>query len=409
MVCVNVSPRVALVDERVSITVTGLRPVQRVTVQSWLKQGEAVFRSNAHFLADGQGQIDVSHHVSYGGTYRGVDSMGLFRSMKPVPGASRKTRILKDDVMTPLVFTLSVMDGHIAFDDLQLPRTVELATGELERWYKHPTVHRIVVREGPLRGTLFLPPGEGPFPGLIDMSGSIGGLVEYRAALLASRGFACFALSYFRYDDLPSSMADIDFDYILGAVDWLASHPHVQVGGIGVIGASKGGEVAFLLGMTTNKIRCSCQHCFEQYFCDNTACKLNVGDILMLNTNNLKYTDEGVYLKDNLSYGIEVIPAWKNNAQILYLLGEDDGVMPIDHAKYFIETCPEEKRKNIELVSYPGTGHRIEPPYMPMYRTLYHPVLGMTLVVGGHPEAHAAAEEDAWRRLLNFLHKHLPH
>lgn len=94
--------------------------------------------------------------------HSGIDSMGLFWSMKPVPGASRKTRILKDDVMTPLVFTLSVMDGHIAFDDLQLPRTVELATGELERWYKHPTVHRIVVREGRLRGTLFLPPGMHP-------------------------------------------------------------------------------------------------------------------------------------------------------------------------------------------------------------------------------------------------------
>lgn len=53
--------------------------------------------------------------------------------------------------------------------------------------------------------------------------------------------------------------------YFQGAVDWLASHPHVQVGGIGVIGASKGGEVAFLLGMTTDKVNMFLQP--MSYYC----------------------------------------------------------------------------------------------------------------------------------------------
>ena len=44
--------------------------------------------------------------------------------------------------------------------------------------------------------------GEGPFPGVIDMFGMIGGLVEYKAALMASRGFAALALAYFGYEDL---------------------------------------------------------------------------------------------------------------------------------------------------------------------------------------------------------------
>lgn len=42
-----------------------------------------------------------------------------------------------------------------------------------------------------------------------------GGLVEFRAALLASKGFAVFALSYFGYDDLPNSVSDLDVDYFL--------------------------------------------------------------------------------------------------------------------------------------------------------------------------------------------------
>lgn len=38
--------------------------------------------------------------------------------------------------------------------------------------------------------------GPGPFPGLLDLWGGGGNLVEYRAALLASHGFASMAIDY---------------------------------------------------------------------------------------------------------------------------------------------------------------------------------------------------------------------
>ncbi|XP_046559282.1 acyl-coenzyme A thioesterase 1-like [Haliotis rubra] len=278
--------------------------------------------------------------------------MGLFWSMKPVPGISKDLFLRKSDVTTPLVFRLSVIDDHIPLEDLQLATPVVLATEEVERWYKHYAVRRTVVREGSKRGTLFMPEGEGPFPGIIDMFGSTGGLKESRAALLASRGFASYALPFFGYDDLPPTLADFDFDYVLDAVDWFASHPSVRQGGIGVVGISKGGELALLLGMATNK-------------------------------------------------------AWKNNAKILYLCGNDDGVWMDTYAEKFMETCPEEKRKNVELVIYPGAGHFIQPPYTPVCRAMYHKTLDIMLVMGGQPEAHAAAQEDAWTRLLHFLLKHV--
>ena len=56
--------------------------------------------------------------------------------------------------------------------------------------------------------------GEGPFPGVIDMFGGVGGLYDARAALLASRGFAAFSLAYFAYDDLPASM-DLNLEYFM--------------------------------------------------------------------------------------------------------------------------------------------------------------------------------------------------
>ena len=57
--------------------------------------------------------------------------------------------------------------------------------------------------------------GQGPFPGVIDMFGGVGGIVEFRAALLASHGFACLSLPYFMYQDLPDSLFDVEFEYFL--------------------------------------------------------------------------------------------------------------------------------------------------------------------------------------------------
>ena len=59
---------------------------------------------------------------------------------------------------------------------------------------------------------LFLP-GPGPFKAVIDMFGSSGGLIDFRAALFASRGFVAYSLPYFRYEDLPETMANLDLDY----------------------------------------------------------------------------------------------------------------------------------------------------------------------------------------------------
>ena len=55
-------------------------------------------------------------------------------------------------------------------------------------------------------GTLFLPPGEGPFPAVINMYGGInrGGVIEDKAAMYASRGLASLALAYFALPGLAT-------------------------------------------------------------------------------------------------------------------------------------------------------------------------------------------------------------
>ena len=58
---------------------------------------------------------------------------------------------------------------------------------------------------------LFFVTDGGPYHGIIDMFGGIGGTVEHRAALLASRGFATLALQYIDVEDGFTIQTDLDY------------------------------------------------------------------------------------------------------------------------------------------------------------------------------------------------------
>ena len=59
------------------------------------------------------------------------------------------------------------------------------------------------------------------------MFADIGGLIEYRASLLASHGFAALALAYCDYEDLPLHPEKIELEYFEEAVNFLLRHPKV--------------------------------------------------------------------------------------------------------------------------------------------------------------------------------------
>lgn len=59
------------------------------------------------------------------------------------------------------------------------------------------------------------------------MFGGAGGLIEFRASLLASRGFAVLAVAFFAYDDLPLVLKEVDLEYFEEATNLLLKHPKV--------------------------------------------------------------------------------------------------------------------------------------------------------------------------------------
>ncbi|XP_059995691.1 acyl-coenzyme A thioesterase 2, mitochondrial-like isoform X3 [Lagenorhynchus albirostris] len=234
-------------DEPVRIAVRGLAPGQPVTLRASLRdEKDALFRAHARYCADAHGQLDLERAPALGGSFTGLEPMGLLWALEP---EKPLLRLVKRDVQTPFAVELEVLDGHDPEAGGLLGRAVN------ERDFLAPGVRREPVRSGRVRATLFLPPGPVPFPGIVDISGTGRGLPEYRASLLAGKGFAVMALAYYNYEDLPKSIENLHLEYFEEAMNYLLNHPQVKGPGVGLLGISKGGELclsmaSFLKGIT---------------------------------------------------------------------------------------------------------------------------------------------------------------
>ncbi|KAM4663832.1 acyl-coenzyme A thioesterase 3 isoform 3-T3 [Discoglossus pictus] len=226
-VSIEVSPEAGLADEKLHIQVLGLIPRQQVTLRALVVDDQDyLFDSCAHYEADSTGIIDLHKDASLGGDYTGVLPMGLLWSLSPSIMEKPYYRLEKKHVLkSPMDIELLVHKGHT--EPKGMPGKVT-ARKRIVRNFIAPGVRRIRLREGAVRGSLFLPPGEGPFPGVIDMFGDDGGLVEYRSSLLASRGFASLALPYFAFEDLPPAMTEFHLEYFEEAAEFLCRHPKAK-------------------------------------------------------------------------------------------------------------------------------------------------------------------------------------
>ena len=104
-------------------------------------------------------------------------------------------------------------------------------------------------------GKIYLPGIENiPYPGIIIVSGSDGGIPgnnaipEFFIQEIVNHGFAVFALAYFGYNNLPPLLEKIPLEYFLNAINWFKSQDYINDNAVGIIGQSRGGELALILG-----------------------------------------------------------------------------------------------------------------------------------------------------------------
>ncbi|XP_069773516.1 acyl-coenzyme A thioesterase 1-like [Narcine bancroftii] len=403
-----------LFDEPVRVRAAGLRPLQPVTLRAALsdEKGQA-FGSAALYRADERGELDLSRSPALGGHYTGTEPMGLFWSLSP---AAPFARMVKRDVTaSPLRVRIEVLAGHWSGDPRELPAQ-PLASCVNERWFMRDGVARVPVRDGRVRGVLFVPPGNGLFPGVIDIYGSVGGLVEHRASLLANHGFLVLALGYFGYDDLPKNFLKLDLEYFEEAVNFLRRHPKVKGPGVGAIGISKGGDL--VLSMTTFLPHviagvsiggCNANTLGHLHYKDITLTGLSASlDRIKFLESNLVDISEVMDNPQDEANKESIIPLEKAEGHFLFVIGEDDKNWntPL-YAHQAVERLKENGKNNYELLSYPDAGHLLEPPYFPFCYSSFHRLMGCPVLWGGQMKPHSLAQIDLWPRIQAFLRKHL--
>ncbi|MGH9560164.1 MAG: acyl-CoA thioesterase/BAAT N-terminal domain-containing protein, partial [Terracidiphilus sp.] len=255
----EISPKGAFIDEEVRIRLSGLAPHQRVRIRATTEDDEnRRWSSDAQFRADARGEVDLAKQESTGGTYRGVAPMGLFWSMQLAYGGDH-------DGGARATFTKTDSMPHAVMLEAELERSV-IVCGRIERNFR---ARGTVVRDLTINsrnmletaaqsqtdsivkgraGRLFLPPErtDARLPAVIVLSGSGGGFDLDKAAVLSRHGFATLALAYFGVPPLPAWLHRVPLEYIESALAWLAAQPEIDPQRIGMLGVSRGSELALL-------------------------------------------------------------------------------------------------------------------------------------------------------------------
>ncbi|KAL9979719.1 hypothetical protein ACROYT_G017422 [Oculina patagonica] len=262
------------------------------------------------------------------------------------------------------------------------------------------------------------------FYGVIDIHGATGGLVEFKASLLASHGFAALALAYADYEDLPASPSFTDMDYFEEAANWFSNHPKVLPHGIAIHGISYGSWIALLMAslkMDAIKAIVAISPMVTA-FPIPFKYKGRVSEVIRLTKK--KTTEQGRIwrdgfptLTDHSSSGSKysaITPVENISCPVLLVFGTGDLALNADFQVKLILSCMKKQGREhlCSILRYPEAGHLIEPPYSPhCYASFIKKIVEWTgdsyLVWGGEMNAHARAQEDSWTKILSFLRKNL--
>lgn len=414
---ISIAPARGLTDAPLAISLHGFPPGERVTLRASARdEQDRRWRSEAVFVADAEGRVDVATQTPLAGSYAVADALGPLWSMTLDP---------EEREVSP--FAASGAQAVRVWLEVAIPR-LTLRTN-CTREIAGPDVLRLPVREAGIVGSLFRPSAPGAYTAVLVLGGSGGGLREGQAALLASHGYAALALAYFAYEDLPPRLESIPLEYFERALGWMRAREDVRGETVAVMGASRGGELALLLGATFSAAvsaviayapsgviwgavgRDAPAWTYRgepQPYMPNSVTEDDAKRLLAREP----YSAEPWYrvnLEDAAARDACAIPVERVGGPILLLSGKDDAMWP---STTMAELVMERLRTRgfahpYEHRAYVGAGHLIWPLSCPgLPATVTHrrnPVLGSSFAYGGAAAGYARAAADSWRAVLALL------
>lgn len=446
----EISPNPAFVDEDARVCVHGLPVSALISIHAATEDDQGRrWISEARFRADSAGVTDASAHESLGGSYAGVAPMGLFWSMESAAvSADGNSSFAKSSTEADRVEFEAELDGRV-IARANLARNF-LAPGTVTRDLKIPSDGEdLGARAGAEAGSsagettvgrLFIPPGRGPHPVVIVLSGSGGGFDLDKAAVLSRHGFATLALAYFGIAPLPTWLHRIPLEYFEAALTWLYAQPEIDSARIGILGISRGAELALLLGSTFPQIRAIVACAPSSVAWAASGRDKSTGEIIPCWTWRGKPVPfaplplrgfmwrsafpvvalkRPVMFRNLFRAGLRnreaveraAIPVEKIHGPILLISGGDDHLWP---AAEMSEAIVARLRRNggayaAEHLHFARAGHMLRYPHLPVTArdSRNKHLRGARFSFGGTPSADAEAQTQAWHRAIGFLRANL--
>ncbi|CAM4199361.1 acyl-CoA thioesterase/bile acid-CoA:amino acid N-acyltransferase family protein [Lacicoccus alkaliphilus] len=407
-----------MVDEPLNIRVYTSEPGQQITIRMEMTDDEGkTFLSQADFISDESSVIDLNTAVPMNGSYNQADGSGLLWSMTGKKGGQDDYFVKKSD--EDLEAGIYVMTE----DEI-------LATAVLTLQFKNDLTEMIEIEDPDIKGRLYAPAEDGNYPSVMILGGSDGGNEAHAASFLAGKGYLVLALSYFNDDGLGEHLEKVDMEYFKKASDFLAGHAKSN-GKVNLIGYSKGGELALLLGRTFNAYQSIVAGAASNYVTSGMKggifapvpgwmldgeplpylkMKFPVSFMISTITNYIRkrpmyFLDiwkRSLSRKKSSEYKIEV---GEISAPLMMISGGEDKLWP--SAVFSEEMMKERENEGDVFLTYENAGHFIAFPYsFHQLPSIVHMNLdGMVIDFGGTKQDNAEAAKNTLTEILSFLKK----
>jgi dienelactone hydrolase len=426
---IEILPNPGFVDEPVAVRLGGVAPGTKVTLRAAVRDDAGrEWESRGVYIATEDGRVDTGVQESKAGSYRGVDPAGLFWSMslQGDAGAERAT-FCKNGAGPDRVTIMAEADG------------VRVASATLERhWLAAKSESRELNACGTV-GWLFVPPGNERRAVVMVLGGSGGGYDLDKAAVLSRHGFATLAFAYFGVPPLPEWLHRVPLEYFAGAIEWLGGQPEIDASRIGVLGVSRGAELALLLASRFPQVRAVVAYAPSAVAWGSGGRDKATGEAIpcwMSNEEAIPFAPlplRGFIARSAIPVGLlrrpvkfrnlfrsalrnreaverAAIPVEQTRGPILLVSGGDDRVWPAAPMAEMIvarlRSCA--FAHTVKHLNYPRAGHGLRYPAMPTTARMSRSRgMKFPILFGGTASADAQAQTDAWRHSITFFQKNL--